>query len=210
MTENQTDPKQRILSKAANLMARKGYGSVGVREIAESADVNISMISYYFNGKVGILKAIIDKYFEGHIAVVMRGGEFKGNLEESVRFMVKNMVQYIRSNIDFAMIFFREIPIDLPEIANFKSKKISESLNIIGKLTGKVDIHPMNKNLLGIIGPAFISLVFSTFLFKPIIERAFEIKTNDEFYKSYSDKIATIILYGVTGLANETTNMKGN
>ena len=68
--DKKDDPRDRILGTATELFARKGYGLVGVREIARQADVNISMISYYFNGKMGILSAIINHFFDDYIAVL--------------------------------------------------------------------------------------------------------------------------------------------
>ena len=62
MNEN-LDPKERIMVSAAKLFAQKGFAAVGVREIAKDANVNISMVSYYYNGKNELLKALIEKYF---------------------------------------------------------------------------------------------------------------------------------------------------
>ena len=58
--EHHKAAKQRIFEAALALFARKGYAAVGVREIAKHANVNISMINYYYGEKAGILKAIID------------------------------------------------------------------------------------------------------------------------------------------------------
>ena len=71
MTQNQKrNAKQRIFDTSVSLFARKGYAGVGIREIAKKAGVNISMINYYYEGKVGILKEIInqcyDKYSPQH------------------------------------------------------------------------------------------------------------------------------------------------
>ena len=62
MVKEPKNPKQRILETATSLFAQKGYTAVGVREIAKNADVNISMISYYFNGKAGILEVILEEF----------------------------------------------------------------------------------------------------------------------------------------------------
>ena len=64
------EPKQRIMDAAISLFAQKGYAGVGVREIASKADVNIAMISYYFEGKLGILKAIIEEFFSHYSEIL--------------------------------------------------------------------------------------------------------------------------------------------
>ena len=60
------DPKKRIIKSAARLIAKKGFSAVSVREITKSANVNLAMVSYYFDGKTGILKEIISQFFEAY------------------------------------------------------------------------------------------------------------------------------------------------
>jgi len=51
--------KDRILDVAEILFAEKGYEGTSVRDIAQQADVNIAMISYYFGSKEKLLSALI-------------------------------------------------------------------------------------------------------------------------------------------------------
>ena len=56
--------KQRILDSAAKLFAQKGYDGVGIREICRDADANICMVSYFWGGKKGLYKGIVDNLVE--------------------------------------------------------------------------------------------------------------------------------------------------
>ena len=56
--------KQKILSTATKLFAKKGFDAVSIREICKKANVNICMISYYFGGKKELYQAIIDELIE--------------------------------------------------------------------------------------------------------------------------------------------------
>jgi len=47
-----------IISVAEKLFSVKGFAGTSVREIAESAGVNVAMISYYFNSKEKLMEAI--------------------------------------------------------------------------------------------------------------------------------------------------------
>ena len=62
--KNPKEPKQRILDAVIALFAQKGFAGNGVREITKEANIKIAMISYYFEGKVGILKAVIEEFFD--------------------------------------------------------------------------------------------------------------------------------------------------
>ncbi len=54
-----TEKQLHILKTAKQLFAKQGYSATSVRNIADAAKVNVSMISYYFGGKDGLLKALI-------------------------------------------------------------------------------------------------------------------------------------------------------
>lgn len=52
----------RILKAARTVFARRGYDAAGLREIAELAQANLSLISRYFGGKEGLLIALTDQF----------------------------------------------------------------------------------------------------------------------------------------------------
>ncbi len=66
----QGDAFERIVEASAELFAENAFHSVSVREIANKADVNISMISYYFGGKAGVLIEILNRFFDMHLSTI--------------------------------------------------------------------------------------------------------------------------------------------
>lgn len=52
----------RILQAARKIFAKRGYDAAGLREIAENAQANLSLISRYFGGKEGLLTALTDMF----------------------------------------------------------------------------------------------------------------------------------------------------
>ena len=59
-TANHDDPRARILNASIELFSQKGYDATRVSEIAESAEVNKSLIYYYFKSKEEILDTLLD------------------------------------------------------------------------------------------------------------------------------------------------------
>jgi AcrR family transcriptional regulator len=51
--------EQKIIEVATEIFALNGYDGASVREICKRADINISMISYYFGGKKGLYEKIV-------------------------------------------------------------------------------------------------------------------------------------------------------
>lgn len=60
-----------IIHAAEELFAEKGFAGTSVRDIAEAADVNLAMISYYFGSKEKLMEAMFTH----------RGQDFKIQLE---------------------------------------------------------------------------------------------------------------------------------
>lgn len=56
--ENYTDKQLQIITAAEELFASKGFDGTSVRDIAQTANVNLAMISYYFGSKEKLLEAI--------------------------------------------------------------------------------------------------------------------------------------------------------
>lgn len=68
--ESADDVRRRLVAVARELFAKRGFGEVGIREIARSADVTPGMISYYFGDKLGLYEAMLSSVFEEMLARV--------------------------------------------------------------------------------------------------------------------------------------------
>ncbi len=61
-----------LISSAIYLFARKGYNGTTVRDIADRAGVNISLVSYYFGGKEGIYRTALSRFGEERLESARR------------------------------------------------------------------------------------------------------------------------------------------
>jgi AcrR family transcriptional regulator len=62
--ESAEDVRRRLVAVARELFAKRGFGAVGIREIASVAGVTPGMISYYFGDKLGLYEAMLGSVFE--------------------------------------------------------------------------------------------------------------------------------------------------
>ncbi|MCK5148107.1 TetR/AcrR family transcriptional regulator [bacterium] len=199
--EEKQAARTRILKTAVSLFARKGYAAVGVREIAAQAEVNISMISYYFNGKVGILAEIVDEFWENyhrHIVKAMDRGETP---EIKIHAITGAMVDYVRENKELALVAFHTMPLEIPEIANLKQKSLMKIMGSVQSLIASLGLDINDLQLFSIIGPAIMSLIVTHFRLRDFQAKVFDINFDDAFYERYKIIIATLLLEGVQGLA---------
>lgn len=199
MTEKK-EPKQRILEAATALFAQKGYTAVGIREIGKEADVNISMISYYFSGKSGILKTILDEYFERYFHVISVVNDDNLSGEECVRALVHNLVSFARENTELIMVVEGVIPLELPEIDEEKGEKLLQMMNMRGEFVARFGLAPDDVFAAGIFGPILTDVIFAKFRRMPVIKKLSPFEIDDAMYERYAEAVADLFLYGITGI----------
>jgi AcrR family transcriptional regulator len=207
---NPIEPKQRILESAISLFAQRGFASVGVREIAKEANVNIAMISYYFEGKVGILKSVLEEFFDQYSQMLKDAVDEGRSTEEAVRRLIGHMVDFVRENTELALVAYNELPLDLPELAEIKVEKITRMIGILSVFIKRFGLDPEDTYHLGMIGPSLISMVFMNFRIKSILKNIFKVKFDDAYYDDFKETIATLFLSGIQGIAvkKQTTKRK--
>ena len=58
------DVRADLIAAATQLFGQRGFGEVGVREVASAAGVTPAMVSYYFGDKQGLYAAMLESVFE--------------------------------------------------------------------------------------------------------------------------------------------------
>ena len=194
---NSIDTKERILVVAASLFAKKGYAAIGIREIAKEANVNISMISYYFQGKEGVLKEIVSRFQSIYTSIYKESYNKNRTFDENLKELVTNLVGAFRTHTDIMKIGYLELPLELHEIAEIKTatiKSIIANDTIFKQLGLNEEESPL---LFSILGPVFISVMFSNFLLRPLIKEIMEFDFSDTYYEKYIEIITSFLKGGI-------------
>jgi AcrR family transcriptional regulator len=203
MRKKTKDPKQRILDASIALFAQKGYAAVGVREIATEANVNIAMISYYFDGKVGILKEIIENFHDRYLEIIENMYDENKSPEDCVRDIIHGVIDFVRKNRDLSLAAFHAIPLDIPEIADVKTERVIRLVKAISGLIERFGLDPDDPVPISIIGPSLLSSILAHFRVRSVQKKTFHLKFDDAFYARYADVLTTLFLYGITGIAEK-------
>jgi len=154
------DKRAHILTVAEQLFADNGFDGTSVRDIAQLANVNLAMISYYFGSKEKLLEALIED----------RAGYTLGILEElnknqtltpwdKIDRLVEFYVEKIMNNYRFHCILSQQYnqtrSTEIKElIINIKSRNLEEIKKVIvdgqkKKMFRKVDIELTMASVLG-------------------------------------------------------------
>ena len=103
------DKQIQIIQTAEKLFADKGFSGTSVRDIADEADVNLAMISYYFGSKEKLLEALFTYRMEGTTLKLESMLENKELLPfEKVNTMIDFFIEKFHSQTCFHKIMMRE------------------------------------------------------------------------------------------------------
>jgi AcrR family transcriptional regulator len=111
------DSRDCLLKAATRLFAKLGFGATTVRDIADEAGVNLSLVSYYFNGKDGLYSAVIEQFGRQRLAVAKRILQPPSNLEElrvRIQTMIEEMFSVHAEQREITSIVMREADKGLP------------------------------------------------------------------------------------------------
>lgn len=161
------DTRLKIIFAAAKLFAEKGLDGTSTREIAEHTGSNISLISYYFGGKEGLYKAVIQQFAtqakERFQKVYEHYDAEKMDKESFLAFMkalITGMVTMKSSKPEIATIMQREILSGLPYCREVHDTTFS---NLCDAIVGILDTAKKKKILKPDVNSQhlFLSMVFS-------------------------------------------------
>jgi len=210
--DRQRSSKERILSTAVQVFARKGYASTGMRELAELAEVNLAMINYFFGSKKELLKVILETFFKGYLEIIEEELTGQGSFDEKISRFIHRAIDYISENRDSMIVTLAELPHDDPEITEYKAQWARKAMFVVRdeiclpvRESQGIDISP------AAVGPLLIGMMSSRFLFAPIMEKVNPPGYGEDFFKKYPHIITGIFLEGIKGLGldeDEVSNEK--
>ncbi len=109
--------KTLLLQAAKKLFAKHGFEGATVRDIAREAGVNLSLVSYYFNGKEGLYRACLELFGRARLAAVERilqPVESVQELKQKLRMAVEEILAIQIAEPEIAQMVHREIDSNLP------------------------------------------------------------------------------------------------
>lgn len=115
-TRDRAGKQDALIQAALRLFATKGYEATTTREIAASAGCAEGLIHRYFNGKAGLLPALIEHHFSKEVADLTRQLQPAPSLEAEFIQLVLWEVERFWENRDFLKVFIPRTFVD-PAVA---------------------------------------------------------------------------------------------
>ena len=162
-----------IIEVAERLFASKGFAGTSVRDIAQEADINVSMISYYFGSKEKLIEALFKH------RIVESGSRIETIILnedltplQKVYIMIDSVVERLMANQSFHNIMMREqlsaerTPVISDHIMDLKVKNMELMRRLIregqdaGVFRKNIDMSLMTTTLYGTINQAIATQEF--------------------------------------------------
>lgn len=171
--------EERIKAAARIVFTKKGYQATKVRDIAAEADINLSLVNYYFRSKEKLFQFVMAEVVDKLIgAVILVLNNERLSLQQKIEQVADHYINLLLSNPDFPLFMVNEIFAGTDEL--FKDNRKSaifhshffQQLNELQK-EGRLQINPLHV-LMNLIG-----FVVMPFLARPLLERNKIVKTNE-------------------------------
>lgn len=112
--EKGENTKRKVMEAAVSLFNVKGFSGTSIRAIANKADVNVALISYYFGNKQGLMEKLMIEFLEGYTNITETGYLHLNRLsaKQCLYMVVENLLKYQQQNHHLARFVHREVTLD--------------------------------------------------------------------------------------------------
>ncbi len=119
-----------LIKAALPLFARKGFDGTTVRDVADAAGVNLSLVSYHFKGKLGLYRSCIEEFGQARQSKSKEILQLPQSFEEfklRFRFLIEDMIAFQVEHPSVCQIVFREIDEGLPIAKDIFEKTLMQT-----------------------------------------------------------------------------------
>jgi TetR/AcrR family transcriptional regulator len=196
------DVRQALLAAARDLFLRYGYRAVSSRQIAAAAGANVAMIRYYFGGKSGLYRQMLQEVFtpvrERLEALLSTHAPIE------ISDVLATAVRTVASNPWIAGFVVREVLTPEGPLRGLFLREGPERLAPLVErlIQGEIDAGKVRADLdakLAVL--SMISLALFPFLAFPVTSRVFGVRTDEEFIRRFLRHTQQLLAHGVGGHA---------
>ena len=122
VSKENRDSRELLLDAAKTVFARLGFDGATVKELADTAGVNVSLVSYYFGGKEGLYRACLEQFGKARLVAAER--------------LLKTPVDPVDFELRIRLFFeeFLECHVQEPEIATIMHRECASDMEGIRDL----------------------------------------------------------------------------
>ncbi|MEW6056389.1 MAG: TetR family transcriptional regulator [Bdellovibrionota bacterium] len=199
------DQTRTLLLKAAKkLFASRGYDGTSVKELAEEAKVNVSLVSYHFGGKEGLFRACIDQFARSRLEVAQRLLLPPASQEEfriRLQMFADELLNYFVEEPELTKIIQRECENDWPIVEDIFQKTLLKAFEkLVGFLAAAQKKGIVRRNL----DPATVTILIiggmTHFARTETLSKKYFDRTlgSSAYREQVRETIVSVVLNGIT------------
>ena len=204
MTKTKIDisTEEKLKEAARAVFTRKGYAATKVRDIAAEADINLSLVNYYFRSKEKLFQLImaetIQKLFDKIQPIINNEST---TITEKMEDIAGHYIDLLIESPELPLFVVNEIMSGsnkLPQMTNngklFLNSHFAKQIMAL-QLEGKIKFHPIN------IMMNMIGMIVFPFLPRPLLLKSGALK-EDEFRRIVEErkKLIPVWMAGIMNL----------
>jgi len=171
-----------ILEAAKKVFIRKGFDGARMQEIADEAEINKSMLHYYFRSKEFLFERIMRDSLEVIIPILMKSIGGQGSVIEKADALIDTYIDNIIQNPHIPMFVIYELSQNRIGFL----EKMRDTMKMIGQPKAFMNqvIQEQEEGILKIMPPEHVlmnifSLIIFPFIAKPMLMGIFDLNNED-------------------------------
>ncbi|GAA0456074.1 forespore capture DNA-binding protein RefZ [Alkalibacillus silvisoli] len=134
--------KEKIMRAASELFYYNGFKGTSTRAITDKANVNVSLISYYFKNKQGLLEQMTVDYYESYLELVeVLMQQYQPLNSHNFYHVIEEIIHYKERHFQFTCFIQRELSLDNIFIRELFSTYVAKETYYLKTIAEQITSH---------------------------------------------------------------------
>lgn len=184
MTEKQVETEDQIFEAACRVFQQKGYAGARMQEIADEADINKSMLHYYYRSKDKLFQEVFRREMSRFFPIIFRVLSSEHPLDEKIMQLIDAYYSFLQDNPHMVQFILYEMNQNPEQFKGFiKEKGIHLPESFFRQIEEEIEegnMDPVDPRQLFI---SIVGLILFPFVARTMIESLLQL--DDSGFKSF-------------------------
>ncbi len=200
MTDKQKETEEQIFQAACRVFQQKGYAGARMQEIADEANINKSMLHYYYRSKDKLFQRVFQREVSRLFPVIFSVLGSEDPLDEKIRDLIDTYYDFLNDNphlVSFVVLEMNQHPERFRSFIESNSIRPPQSFFIqIKDEIEKGRLEPVNPRQLMV---SILGLILFPFIARTMIQSVFRMEEGDylKFLRERKEFLAGFILNAI-------------
>lgn len=168
MAKDDLDTEEQIFEAASRIFQRKGYAGARMQEIADEAEINKSMLHYYYRSKSKLFTQVYQRELARFFPVLLQVMDSSDPLDQKIRKLIDAYYSFLREHPRLPQFIITEMNRNPDEFQEFISREaIRPPKSFFAQIknemeAGRIDDVDPRQLMVSIVGLTIFPFIAST------------------------------------------------